>query len=433
MAARQAALGRALLHLGLRDEGRRRLSRALDIVAATWLLERGFAASADAPGEILRWLRKAGLDASACDRYSCLHRDLSAWPDAAFVAQCHALLETLGADVAELSAPIVVRPQPDASTWKIGGRTYVTRGDDLFLLSRNATDVWRRLVRKRQTVVEPDARDSKILGALNAHGLATITVDGIVDGWVHPSLRPAPVAVTIGFDGAKLEPRAPVTWLVLRAKTFVSCGGNLLWAGFALANSREDLAGAYAAQQWSVVERLIADTVTVGAVAALASQGIYCDKPAALRALCRLGDAERDLVRIADELRAIRIEDLQQADEALRTLGRWIASLPVDLTDPRVAHCHESALGFLNIIEVARDWVPMAATFAVRIPNDDIEYTVKVYDGRTRTSMRALAFIKMATWRRKIILPMDAPARRPGVIRELLTFVRSFHRNRMWP
>ena len=368
-------------------------------------------------------LQEAGLEV-ALHRLYCQLRDGPADEPTRATDACQSFLLGVGVDVTDVDQPVVLRACEGVQAWRIGPNTYLTRQDELFLLDRKTSRVWRRVSRADGAVLRGRARDQS-LGALYLHGLASISIGEVIRAATRSGLDQPRFTARIGLDGAELEPSAPVAWLRVGATSFAESGGMLVYAGFLIANLREDIVGAYEAQQWTVIQTLIASAVDTGAVSILASRGIRVFAP--LRQLAQLQGSDTEWARGSQELLAMRVQDQRQARRAIRDLFAWLGSLPVDLNDIRTARCHESSIGFLNLLLLARGWLPLGRARGVRIPNAEIEYTVDVYDGKASSLMRLRALITMVTWRREVCLPFDG-VERHTFGKELWSFARSVSR-----
>ncbi|MEU7765544.1 AMP-binding protein [Nocardia sp. NPDC049190] len=168
---------------------------------------------------------------------------------------------------------------PGVTTWPIGPRLHVLRGDrDVFVLSDSGARAWRSVV-FGHSVADVLGRAHHDITAELAEFLRLGLVglrwcDGEL---ITPALAmcapvrpytpvPSTIVPALGLMGAA-RTDAVATFAPLPARHFTECALNLVWSNIVLENAREDLAGAVKDAQGSVADiaahRLIAMCVRV--------------------------------------------------------------------------------------------------------------------------------------------------------------------------
>ncbi|GAB2691050.1 AMP-binding protein [Nocardia thraciensis] len=165
---------------------------------------------------------------------------------------------------------VVLARVPGVTTWGIGERVHVIRGDsDVFVLSERGGRAWRSVVLRRSV------RDVLERGDIGAE-LAEFVRLGLVGlqwrggGAITPALAmckplrpytPAPGrgVPALGLSGAAREAvpegAEPIATLSpLPAARFVACALDLVWSNVVLENAREDLVGAVKGGQGAVAD-----------------------------------------------------------------------------------------------------------------------------------------------------------------------------------
>ncbi|MBF6427350.1 AMP-binding protein [Nocardia cyriacigeorgica] len=168
---------------------------------------------------------------------------------------------------------------PGVTTWKIGERIHVIRGDrDVFVLSERGGRAWRSVVFRHSLAAVLARAKTDIRGELAEFlRLGLVGLEWRGDGPIEPALAmckplrpytpvPSWAAPTLGVTGAvSTDPVATLS--PLPAPRFTECAMNLVWSNIVLENAREDLAGAVKNAQGAVADiaahRMIAMAVRV--------------------------------------------------------------------------------------------------------------------------------------------------------------------------
>ncbi|WP_067823292.1 AMP-binding protein [Nocardia inohanensis] len=174
---------------------------------------------------------------------------------------------------------IVFARRAGVTTWSIGGRVHVLRGDrEVFVLSDDAARAWRSVV-FRHSVRDVLARASRDIGAELAEfvRLGFVGLQWRAGEVIEPalamckpvrpgSLVPSAIAPALGLNGAARD-GGIAALAALPAPQFTECGLNLVWSNVVLENAREDLVGAIKDAQGAVADiaahRLIGMSVRV--------------------------------------------------------------------------------------------------------------------------------------------------------------------------
>ncbi|WP_327113739.1 AMP-binding protein [Nocardia sp. NBC_01730] len=168
---------------------------------------------------------------------------------------------------------------PGVTTWTIGPRIHVLRGDsDVFALSDSGAPAWRSVVFRHSLAdvlararcdISVELTEFLRLGLVGLHwrGGGLITPALAMCAPLRPYTPvPATIAPTLGVGGAA-RADAVATLSPLPARRFTECALNLVWSNVVLENAREDLAGAVKNTQSAVADiaahRLVAMAVRV--------------------------------------------------------------------------------------------------------------------------------------------------------------------------
>ncbi|MFC8528036.1 AMP-binding protein [Nocardia sp. NPDC057227] len=194
------------------------------------------------------------------------------------VTELLAFAAELGVDsVPDDPARLLFARRPGVTTWQIGDRVHVLRGDDVFVLADDAARAWRSVVFRRPVPVLLERGGS--IGAELAEfvRLGFVGVEWRGAGVLTPALAmcdpvrpytPVPhgAAPALGVRGAAGS-GAAVTLSPLPARRFTECALQLVWSNIVLENAGEDLAGAVKDGQWAVADiaahRMLAMAVRV--------------------------------------------------------------------------------------------------------------------------------------------------------------------------
>lgn len=202
--------------------------------------------------------------------------------------QVFALASELGVDgVADDPDQVLFARVPEVTTWKIGQRLHVIRGDrDVFALSDRAARAWRSVV-FRHSVGAVRARAREDIGG----DLVEFIRLGLVGlQWrggepLAPALAmckklkpytpiPCALAPALGVTGAARD-NAAATLSPLPAGRFTECALNLVWSNIVLENAREDLSGAVKNAQGGVADISAHRLIAMGVRVLLSAFGIH--------------------------------------------------------------------------------------------------------------------------------------------------------------
>lgn len=182
---------------------------------------------------------------------------------------------------------ILFARRPQVTTWSIGTRLHVLRGDsEVFALSDDAASAWRSVV-FRHSVRDVLTRAPRDIGA----ALAEFVRLGLVGlQWrggevIQPALAmckplaqytpvPSASAPAIGQSGATADAEI-ATLVALSATRFTECGLNLVWSNVVLENAREDLVGAIKSSQDAVADIAAHRLTAMGVRVVLSAFGIH--------------------------------------------------------------------------------------------------------------------------------------------------------------
>ncbi|MFC8043879.1 AMP-binding protein [Nocardia sp. NPDC057353] len=182
-------------------------------------------------------------------------------------------------------AELLFARRPGVTTWQIGDRVHVLRGDDVFVLADDAARAWRSVVFRRPvpTVLERGGAIGAELAEFVRLGFVAVEWRGA--GVLTPALAmcdpvrpytPVPhgAAPALGVRGAAVS-AAAVTLSPLPARRFTECALRLVWSNIVLENAREDLAGAVKDGQWAVADIAAHRMLAMGVRVLLSAFGIH--------------------------------------------------------------------------------------------------------------------------------------------------------------
>ncbi|NEW46028.1 AMP-binding protein [Nocardia cyriacigeorgica] len=182
-------------------------------------------------------------------------------------------------DVTDDADQILFARVPGVTTWKIGERIHVIRGDeDVFVLSERGGRAWRSVVFRHSLAAVLGRASTDIRAELAEFlRLGVVGLQWRGGESIEPALAmckplrpytpvPSWAAPALGVTGAvSTEPVATLS--PLPAPRFTECAMNLVWSNIVLENAREDLAGAVKNAQGGVADiaahRMIAMAVRV--------------------------------------------------------------------------------------------------------------------------------------------------------------------------
>ncbi|MEU1983928.1 AMP-binding protein [Nocardia sp. NPDC019395] len=296
----------------------------------------------------------------------------------------------LGVDgVGDDPARVILTRVPGVTTWQIGERVHVLRGDsEVFVLSGAAARAWRSVVFRRPVVaildragdIGTDLAEFVRLGfvGLQWRGDGAITAALAMCPPVGPyTPPPCPVLPALGVSGAAGTGR-PVELSPLPAQRFVACGMGLVWSNIVLENAREDLTGAVKDGQWAVAEiaahRLLAMAVRV----LLSAFGVH-PIPADIAPVSTVGRilpaqvGRRD--ELLDALRAARQVRFGGPDgdtaAALRVLEEFVTLVRSVAGEEDFPASFDSREQWRSTLGIGYDWLRLAGYLDAELPLDE--------------------------------------------------------------
>ncbi|MFI1461101.1 AMP-binding protein [Nocardia carnea] len=279
---------------------------------------------------------------------------------------------------------------PGVTTWQIGDRVHVLRGDgSVFVLGADAARVWRSVVFRRPVaaIAAGGAGRGEYLAefvrlgfvGLDWQGAGRITAALAMCRPVQPyTPPPAPVLPVLGVNGATLEPGRPVALSALPAQRFVACGMGLVWSNIVLENAREDLTGAVKDGQWEVAEiaahRLLAMAVRV----LLSAFGVHplpadtAPLPTLARVLPASAARRADLLAALGAARRVRFGDPSgDTTAALRILEDFVALVRTVAGEQGFPASFDSRDQWRRTLAIGYDWLRLAGYLDAELPLDE--------------------------------------------------------------
>ncbi|WP_406272012.1 AMP-binding protein [Nocardia sp. NBC_00881] len=289
---------------------------------------------------------------------------------------------------------------PGVTTWTIGSRIHVLRGDsDVFALSDSGAPAWRSVVFRHSLadVLARAHRDISVelteflrlgLVELQWRGGEIITPALAMCAPLRPYTPvPSTIAPALGVEGAA-RADAVATLSPLPARRFTECALNLVWSNIVLENAREDLAGAVKNAQGAVADiaahRLVAMSVRV-VLCAFGFHPLPADvAPAAtLRRILPSSAAHRDdLLAGLDSAQRVRFSEIIAAGgdamaglamlDDFVTLVRRVAAG----TDPTAGAADfpasfDSREQWRRTLAIGYDWLRIAGYLDTELPLDE--------------------------------------------------------------
>ncbi|WP_280382826.1 AMP-binding protein [Nocardia wallacei] len=289
---------------------------------------------------------------------------------------------------------VVVTRMPGVTTWGIGGRVHVIRGDsDVFVLSERGGRAWRSVVLRRSV--------AELLGHNDIGGeLAEFVRLGLVGlrwrggGEIAPALAmckplrpytpvPGRAAPALGLSGAARasgpDGAEPVATLSpLPASRFIGCALDLVWSNVVLENAREDLVGAVRSGQGAVADiaahRLVAMCVRM----LLSAYGIHPlpADVAPVRTLARL--LPEPTVERAESVAAAGRVDFSQTlaagDDPLAELARLddlVTRVRAHVGGDDFPASFDSREQWRRTLDISYDWLRVAGYLDTDLPLDE--------------------------------------------------------------
>ncbi|RZF25618.1 nucleotidyltransferase domain-containing protein [Paraburkholderia sp. UYCP14C] len=328
-------------------------------------------------------LERASVDANLVGRlWNLLHASREQGAESALLAAGVALLREFGVSGVNLVADnVLIGPGKDTTTWQIGERVHVLRGNDVFALDNEAAQVWRAITFDTSCTAIASRGDAQAAGrqlALIADfsrlGLVSLRWKG--GGEIHARQQatstPVSRAPLISIDGARLAAgrESGAQLLPMPAGRFAEAGLEMVWANIGLENAREDAQGALQRGQWKVLEYALQRMMQTACMVTLGAHGVTPQSTMeeatldAIRLLpldAALIDGIRELEQCAigtasDAQRYVALAD--ELAQRLRNLGG----------DPQFPASFDTASGWRGTIHAAYDWINLGAHLHARFP-----------------------------------------------------------------
>ncbi|WP_024803269.1 AMP-binding protein [Nocardia sp. BMG51109] len=339
-----------------------------------------------APGE--REAAGSGVTATPehlIDRYRSL-------AGAASVTEILSVAEEFGiTGVSADAGTVILSRVPGVTTWGIGGRVHVIRGErEVFVLSERGGRAWRSVVLRRSV---REVLDRAEIGAELAEfvrlGLVGLQWRG--GGPITPALAmckplrpysptPGRAVPVLGLSGAAREPSdaAVATLSPLPAERFTACALDLVWSNVVLENAREDLVGAVKSGQGAVADiaahRLIAMCVRM----TLAAYGIHPlpADVAPVRTLTRmLPDSAGDLLRAVAAAGRVEFARTLVAEaghlDGLAQLDDLVSRVREHVGGNDFPASFDSREQWRRTLDISYDWLRVAGYLDTDLPLDE--------------------------------------------------------------
>ncbi|QBS46300.1 AMP-binding protein [Nocardia sp. CS682] len=285
---------------------------------------------------------------------------------------------------------IVFARVPGVTTWTIGGRVHVVRGDSaVFALSDNGARAWRSVVfRHSLAAVLARAPHDNCAELAEFVRLGFVGLQWRRGELLTPALAmckpvrpytpvPSALAPALGVTGAARED-AIATLSPLPARRFTECALNLVWSNIVLENAREDLAGAVKNGQGAVADIAAHRMIAMGVRVVLSAFGIHplpadVAPSSTLRRLVPANAASRDeLLARLESARQVRFSGDSVAGLAVLddfvTLVRSIAADPAATGFPASFDSREQ---WRRTLAIGYDWLRIAGYLDTDLPLDE--------------------------------------------------------------
>ncbi|MFB8277055.1 AMP-binding protein [Nocardia colli] len=287
---------------------------------------------------------------------------------------------------------ILFARRPQVTTWNIGQRVHVIRGDsDVFVLSDNGARAWRSVVFRHSLAAVMSRAPHDITAELAEFlRLGFVGLQWRCGEVLKPALAmckpvrpytpvPSATAPALGVTGAARED-AIATLSPLPARRFTECAMNLVWSNIVLENAREDLAGAIKNGQGAVADiaahRMIAMAVRV----ALSAFGIHplpadVAPPSTLRRLLPSHAQHRDdLLARLESARQLRFSDSGDTVAGLAVLDDFVTLVRSVAADPdgtAFPASFDSREQWRRTLAIGYDWLRIAGYLDTDLPLDE--------------------------------------------------------------
>ncbi|MFD6161584.1 AMP-binding protein [Nocardia sp. NPDC060256] len=281
---------------------------------------------------------------------------------------------------------------PGVTTWAIGQRVHVIRGDsDVFVLSDSGARAWRSVVFRHSlaAVLGRQQHDSTAELAeflrLGFVGLQWRRGEVLTPALAMcKPVRPyTPVASTLapalGVTGAARDD-AIATLSPLPARRFTECAMSLVWSNIVLENAREDLAGAVKNDQGAVADIAAHRMIAMGVRVVLSAFGIHplpadVAPSATLRRLLPSHALRRDdLLARLDAARQVRFSAIDDTATGLAVLDDFVTLVRSVAADPDATNfpaSFDSRDQWRRTLAIGYDWLRIAGYLDTDLPLDE--------------------------------------------------------------
>ncbi|WP_069167595.1 AMP-binding protein [Nocardia altamirensis] len=297
-------------------------------------------------------------------------------------------------DVADDPDQILFARVPGVTTWTIGDRLHVIRGDsDVFALSDRAAAAWRSVVFRHSLAAvlarAPEDRTAELAEFIRLGFVGLQWRRGEV---LTPALAmcktakpytPVPSArvPALGVHGA-VRDDGIATLSPLPARRFTECALALVWSNIVLENAREDLAGALKNGQGAVADiaahRMIAMAVRV----LLSAYGVHplpadVAPVATVRRVLPAGAPGPDVLAQLESAGRVRFSELIKGGDVftglavLDSLVTTVRSVAADSADTGFPASFDSREQWRRTLAIGYDWLRIAGYLDTDLPLDE--------------------------------------------------------------
>ncbi|MFC9438837.1 AMP-binding protein [Nocardia sp. NPDC057030] len=282
--------------------------------------------------------------------------------------------------------------RPKVTTWNIGQRVHVIRGDsDVFVLSDSGARAWRSVVFRHSLAAVLSRAPHDITAELAEFlRLGFVGLQWRCGEVLTPALAmckpvrpytpvPSAAAPALGVTGAA---RADLiaTLSPLPAHRFTECAMNLVWSNIVLENAREDLAGAIKNGQGAVADLAAHRMIAMAVRVTLSAFGIHplpadVAPPSTLRRLLPPHAEHRDeLVARLESARQVRFSESGDAVIGLAVLDDFVTLVRSVAADPAVTAfpaSFDSREQWRRTLAIGYDWLRVAGYLDTDLPLDE--------------------------------------------------------------
>ncbi|WP_433662897.1 AMP-binding protein [Nocardia sp. CA-128927] len=284
---------------------------------------------------------------------------------------------------------------PGVTTWAIGQRVHVIRGDsDVFVLSDSGTRAWRSVVfRHSLAAVLARAQHDNTVELAEFLRLGFVGLQWRRGDLLKPALAmckpvrpytpvPSALAPALGVTGAARDDSI-ATLSPLPARRFTECAMSLVWSNIVLENAREDLAGAVKNGQGAVADiaahRMIAMAVRV----VLSAFGIHplpadvAPSTTLQRLLPPHAQQRDDLLARLESARQVRFSELVETGDTgtgISVIDDFVTLVRSVAADPETANfpaSFDSREQWRRTLAIGYDWLRIAGYLDTDLPLDE--------------------------------------------------------------